>query len=348
MTARRTPREEERRRQPTLRDVAALAGVDPSVVSRVVNDDPRLSISPGTRERVLAGIEQLGYRPNVTARGLRLARTWTIGFLLPDLTNPVYGQIVEGAQARAREAGYVIVLGSALAGQAVDPSFVGLLAQGRFDGLLVASATLGDAEIRELAAGPAPIVVVNRRVEGVESSVIVDDNAGGRLATEHLLDLGHRRLAHITGPLNVDTAIRRREGFEAAVERRLIRGSVVVAGEAYDAAAGFQAATRLLVEHPDVTGIFAANVLVAIGAIRAAGEQGRPVPASLSVVALHDFPLAAYTEPPLTTVAMPLAELGAAAADLLLARIDGRPARMRTLTTAPRLIVRRSTGPAPA
>src|SRR3989442_906176 len=118
-------------RPPTLRDVAALAKVDPSVVSRVVNDDPRLSISPDTRERVRAVIDDLGYRPNLIARGLRLARTWTIGFVLPDLGNPVYGQIVAGAQARAQEAGYAIVLSTAVGGSTIDVEFARLLNEGR-------------------------------------------------------------------------------------------------------------------------------------------------------------------------------------------------------------------------
>jgi LacI family transcriptional regulator, galactose operon repressor len=331
--------------RPTLRDVAALARVDPSVVSRVVNDDPRLSISPETRTRVLAAIDKLGYRPNVMARGLRLARTWTIGFVLPDLGNPVYGQIVHGAQARAQENGYAIVLGSPLQGTTIDPAFTRLLNERRFDGLLVASATVEDERLRELADGLAPVVVVNRRVEGVESSVVVDDAAGGALATEHLLALGHTRVAHLGGPVDVDTSVRRREGFEAAVARAGIHEAVVCAGGGYDAGAGFSAACRLLERHPDVTGIFAANVMIAIGAISAARERGLRVPDDLSLVALHDFPLAGFAEPPLTTVVMPLHELGVAAAELLLARIEGRSAESRILTIPPRLIVRRSTAP---
>jgi DNA-binding LacI/PurR family transcriptional regulator len=179
-------------------------------------------------------------------------------------------------------------------------------------------------------------------VKGVESSVVIDDAAGSRLATEHLLELGHRRVAHLGGPVGVDTSLRRQRGFEAAVRARRIRGRVVVAGTGYDAPSGYRAAAALLDEHPDVTGVFAANVMIAIGAIRAASERGRAVPHDLSVVALHDFPLAAFTEPPLTTVAMPLAELGSGAVELLLAGIEGQRMRSRTLATPPRLIMRGS------
>ena len=170
-------------RQPTLRDVAALADVDPSVVSRVLNDNPRLSITPETRARVVAAIKELDYRPNVMARGLRLSRTWTIGLVLPDLTNPVYGQMVKGAQIRAQGAGYAVVVGSPLNAHSIEPSFARLLEEGRFDGLLVASAMLDGDDIRELASGAPPVVIVNRRVDGVEASVILDDAAGSSLAT---------------------------------------------------------------------------------------------------------------------------------------------------------------------
>jgi LacI family transcriptional regulator, galactose operon repressor len=334
--------------RPTLRDVAAFAKVDPSVVSRVINEDPRLSIAPETRARVIAGIEKLGYRPNVIARELRLARTMTIGFVLPDLQNPVYGQIIQGAQRRAQEAGYAIVIGSPLEGRAMDDSFTRLLHQGRFDGLLIASATLDDKAIRDLAARPAPIVIVNRRVEGVDSSVIVDDAAGSRLATEHLLGLGHRFLAHISGPLEVDTSLRRKQGFDAAVGRLRARKAIVIAADGYDAHAGLRAMRELLARNPEVTAVFAANVMIAIGAIRAALDEGRRVPGDLSVIALHDFPLAELLEPPLSTVRMPLAELGSEAVDLLLRRIEGKPERSRMVPTPPAVVDRGSTGPAPA
>ena len=334
-------------RQPTLRDVAALADVDPSVVSRVLNDNPRLSITPETRARVVAAIKELDYRPNVMARGLRLSRTWTIGLVLPDLTNPVYGQMVKGAQIRAQGAGYAVVVGSPLNAHSIEPSFARLLEEGRFDGLLVASAMLDGDDIRELATGAPPVVIVNRRVDGVEASVILDDAAGSSLATGHLLGLGHERLAHIGGPADVDTSVRRREGFERAAARDRAAQTVVVAGAGYDAESGYEATMRLFRGELEITGIFAANVMIAIGAIRAAEELGKAIPGDMSIVALHDFQLAAFTQPPLTTVAMPLEELGAAAVDVLLARIEGGSGESRVITTPPALILRKSTGPPP-
>jgi LacI family transcriptional regulator len=333
------------RHPPTLRDVAALAEVDPSVVSRVLRNDPRLTISPQTRQRVLAASERLNYQPNIQARGFRLRRTWTIGFVLPDIGNPVYAQILQGAQSRAEDTGYALAVGSPLDGQSVDLTFARLLEERRFDGLLVASGLVEDSRMRALATGHAPVVVVNRRVRGVESSIIVDDVAGADLATTHLVELGHRSVAHIGGPRDVDTSIRRSEGFVAAVNRVGIDNYVIVPADGYPVQAGYEAAQQIFRGAEKVTGIFAANVMLALGTIRAARAQGRRVPDDLSVVALHDFPLAEFIEPPLTTVAMPLRELGAEAVDMLLARIDGAAGEGKMVTIPPRLVIRASSAP---
>jgi LacI family transcriptional regulator len=330
-------------KQPTLRDVAALAEVDPSVVSRVLSNDPRLSIGTDTRLRVLAAAKRLEYRPNMQARGLRLRRTWTIGFVLPDINNPVYSQIVHGAHARAEERGYALAIGSPLDGQSVDHAFGRLLAERRFDGLLVASGFVEDARMLTLAAGTSPIVVVNRRVQGIEGSVVVDDQRGAEVATNHLLDLGHARLAHIGGPRGIDTSLRREAGFREAAMRRGIVDPLVVAAGGFPAQAGYEATLTVLDQRRDVTGIFAASVMLALGAIRALRVRRRRVPEDVSVVGMHDFPLAEFIEPPLTTVAMPLRELGGAAVEMVLAQADGEPARSAMVDVTPKLIVRAST-----
>jgi LacI family transcriptional regulator len=328
----------------TLRDVALVASVDPSVVSRVLRNDPRLSITSETRERVLSAIEELEYRPNAQARGLRLRRTWTIGFVLPDIGNPVYSQIVHGAQAHAEEAGYAIAIGSPLDGRHVEHAFTRLLRERRFDGLLVATSR-EDESLGALTSGGAPVVVVNRRIAGIASSVVVDDAAGATVASNHLLDLGHSRIAHIAGPPDIDTSVRRQAGFAAAMDARGVDDYVIVAAADYPAHAGYAAALELFENGFDTTGIFVANVLLAFGVVSAARDRGLRVPEDISVVALHDFPIAEFFTPALTTVAMPLAELGAAAVDMLLERIDGKPGRSLMLDVAPRLVVRASTAP---
>ncbi len=336
-------------RPPTLKDVAAIAGVDVSLVSRVVNRDQKLSILPATRERIMAAVQQTGYRPNVQARGLRTARTFTIGFLLPRVGNPIYDPIVAGAMRRAAESGYLIVLGGSVEAAYGDRPFENLLLERRVDGLIVASGEIGDASLRDLAAGGSPIVFANRRVSGVAGSVVVDDAEGARLATSHLIELGHRRLAHLEGPTGIDTAGRRRDGFLAAASAAGLPVALVEAA-GYDAEGGRQAATSTLLRDPSITGMVAANMHVAIGAMRAIADAGLRVPEDVSVIAIHDHPMAAYLRPALSCVLLPLAELGAAAADLVLRRVEGEPARDVMVTGEIRLVQRESTAlpPSPA
>lgn len=339
-----------RRTRPTVgattqRDVAQRANVDPSVVSRIVNNEPSLSVSDATRSRVLEVIEELKYRPNMMARGLATARTWTIGLLLPDIANPAYSSLVDGAREQAEAANYVVVIGSAKDGTAAESAFAHLLGRGRVDGLIFASATIDDAFIASLAAGPAPLVVVNRRVRGVPASVTVDDARASMDAVRHLMDLGHRHLGHVAGPTTVDTGVRRLEGFMEATRDLSDIVAHVRHTEGWDAGAGYRTTLELLRSEPTITGLYVVNVLAAVGALRAAAELGRQVPDDLSVVAYQDYPLAEYLSPPLTTIAMPFSEAGAAAVDLVIEQLEGQPARSVMIATPPRLVVRQSTAP---
>jgi len=329
-----------------MKDVARIASVDVSLVSRVVNGDPKLSIRPATRARIVEALEKTRYTPNIQARGLRTARSFTIGFLLPELTNPVYGPIVAGAMKRAMERDYLIVLGASPAPTVTARSLEVMLAERRVDGLLIASGALSDAGLRALGHPESPIVFVNRRVPDVSSSVVVDDAAGAALATQHLIGLGHRNLAHLGGSIGVDTATRRKDGFLAAVEAAgLSRSHVESAG--YDAPSGFLAASSVLERDPEVTGMVAGNPDVAIGAIRAISSRGLSVPGDVSVIAIHDHPLSEFLRPALTCVRLPLAMLGAAAVDLLLGRLAGDRPRDEMVEGDLVLIARESTAAPP-
>jgi LacI family transcriptional regulator len=328
-------------RAPTLRDVAALAVVDPSVVSRVLNADPTLKVTDATRQRVLAAVERLGYRPNALARGLRMATTSAIGLVLPEVSNPVYGPIVVGAERRASEAGYVLVLGSGADAATTEASFARLLDEGRVDALLVASATVEDELLRGLTRGAAPVLAVNRRIAGAVGSIVVDDAAGARLATRHLIELGHRRIVHVSGPPAMDTSARRQAGYEEAMREAGLAPRVVL-GRGWDAQSGYSVAGDAI-GHPATTALFVANIMAAIGVIRASRERGLQVPGDLSVVALHDSPVAEFFEPPLTTVRLPLEQLGRAAVELVMERLDGASPRDVLLADPPRLLLRGST-----
>jgi LacI family transcriptional regulator len=330
----------------TLREVAAAANVDPSAVSRVVNNDPRVSVSKATRQRILDAVARLGYRPSIGARGLRTAKTWTIGFVLPSLSNPMYEPIVRGVEMEAQEHGYGIVLGSQIEGRSPE-MFANLLQEGRVDGLLVASSTLHDDFIREIIEhGPGPVVPVNRRVEGVKSSVVVDDEAASAKAVSYLASLGHRFLGGIFGPQEIDTAVRRKKGFASAIAAAGLEAAEVDR-PGWGPQHGYLGANQMLTENPEVTAIYASTLLMGIGALRAAAERGRAVPTDLSVICLHDSPIAEYLVPPLTTVRLPTEELGRRAVQLLIERAEGGPERAVLIEGDGEIMERASTGPAP-
>jgi LacI family transcriptional regulator len=259
--------------------------------------------------------------------------------VVPDLANPAFALIALGAEKRAVAAGYTLMV----ARGSLPASIPDL--HGRVDGLLVAAATSGTSYRRELFGG-LPVVLVNRKERGEIPSVIVDDEAGAALATGYLAGLGHRRIVHVAGPQNADTGRRRLRGYLAAMASA---GHEVprewIAEASYDEAAGHTAASRLLRLAPRPTAFFAANIRIAVGVLAAVRGAGFRVPEDVSVVGLDETPLAAYLEPPLTTVRMPLEELGGVAADSLLEEIAGRPAESVMVGISPALVVRSSVAP---
>jgi LacI family transcriptional regulator len=313
-------------RRITLADVAELAGVDKAVVSRVVNADPLLAIRPETRARVEAAIKQLDYRPNVAARTLRTARTGTVGLFIPDFANPVYAEIITGAESAALAHGQLLVTGSSSVTGHRAQTYLDLLGQGRVDGLLLAGDPVTPREQQALDSFGLPYLFLNRRHPGVERYVVLDDERAAAMAVTHLLDLGHSRIAHVAGPARADTAARRRAGYEQALRGHglPVEDDLVVIAD-YTPQGGAEAVRRLLATGVEATAVFVANVASAIGVLQALRDAGLDVPADISVIAVHDLPLAAYLAPPLTTVRMPLRELGARAVEMLLAADPSAP-----------------------
>lgn len=330
-----------RGRRATLRDVAARAGVDASLVSRIINDDPRASAAPPTRQRILDAVRDLNYQPNVAARNLRMARTWTIGVLVPSVTNPMYADVLAGAEARAQDLGYGVVFGTHVEGDRKD-TFTRLLQTGRVDGLLVASGLLRDGFMRRVASGDhGPVVLVNRRVNGVKASVVVDDQAGAALATRHLIAHGHQRIAGLFGPPAIDTSRRRRRGYRRALTDADL-DPLAVEMPGWDFRNGYEGTRRILETEPTVSAMFVSTMVMAVGALRALSEHGRSVPDDVSLVALHDSDLANFLVPPLTTVSMPVLEMGGQAVDLLVDLINGGSPRSIVVAGDPVLISRQS------
>lgn len=333
-------------KKPTLADVAKVAGVDTSVVSRVLRNDPQLSVRPSTRDQVLAAAQELGYRPNAAAQTLRTARARAFGLLIPDFTNPIYAEIIQGAEAAAAERDCVLLTGSARNGLTPDELYTGMLAEGRVDALLVAGIHQEQTTTqREAASHGLPVLLVNRRAAGAHRYVILDDEHAAELAVRHLLELGHSRIGHVAGPDFADTAERRMRGYRRALQAAGIDydEDLVVRAD-YTHGGGATAMAQLMNSPKLPTAVFVANVASAIGVLFAAQEGGVAIPDDLSVVAVHDLPLAEYLVPPLTTVRMPLNELGRRALEAV---ADQRPRDpIEQVITAPiELVVRRSTAP---
>lgn len=327
----------------TLNDVAMQAGVDRSVVSRVINNDPKLSVRPETRQRVRDIIERLGYRPNVAARSLRTSRAYMFGLLIPDYSNPVFAEIIKGAERAAGELGYGLMTASSSGVRLSLEHYLNLLGQGRVDGLLLAGEEAGHA-LAQLRATQVPWVLVNRTLAG-SRYVILDDERGGRVAVEHLVSLGHRRIAHLAGPEHTDTARRRHAGYLAAMHAAglPVEPDLVVHAD-YTPAGGAAALDRLLSLPRPPTAVFVANVASAVGALHAAHAGGRCVPHDLSMIAVHDMPLASHLVPGLTTVRMPLEELGRRALELV-AKLGPDDPIAEVVTEPVEVVVRQSTAP---
>lgn len=331
-------------RRATLADVAGRAGVSKSIASRVLNNYPDLAVRDETRARIIAVAESLAYRPHALARNLARASSGSIALLVPAMSNPVYVQLVRGAYRRAAETGYVLLLAEDFDDQAADESFAGLVESGRVDGLLIASARPGSKIVPALAQHSVPHVFVNRAVPDAGRSVVLDMQAASELTVDHLFRLGHRRFGHISGPRGLQPTKAREDSFRTAAKAA---GATVRIGRGdFSEAGGAEATERLLRAHPDVTALYATSLSQAIGALHAARELGIRVPEDLSVVGYDEAPLAGFLAPPLTTIAMPLADLGAAAVDELLKQIRGGEPADVVLHAEPELVVRASTAPA--
>lgn len=328
----------------TLKDIARSVGVDVSTVSKVLNGG-EISVREQTREAITAEAARVNYRPHAMARNLRTQRTGALGILLPDLTNPVYATIVRGAVRRAEENGYVMLVAEVGNERAAAEVYLRLVGERRIDGLIIAVTAESSEMLAAIASTPLPHVFVNRRAP-VGCSVSIDDHATGYLAARTLIEAGHRQLGFIGAGNDLDTARRRRAGFNSACEQAGIPAVIDAVGP-YSRRGGYEACLRLLKKKRRPTGIFASNLLVGIGALAALRERNVGVPQEVSVISL-DAEDAIYTAPPLTAIATPLDEMGARAVEELNRMIGGHEPKGVVIDTPPRLVLRESLGPPPA
>jgi LacI family transcriptional regulator len=337
-------------RPATRADVARRARVSVATVSYVVNDGPR-PVAPATRERVLRAIRALDYRPSEVARSLRLQRTHTIGLVLPDTANPFFAALAKSVDDAAFAHGYSVVLCHSGYLASREQAYIEIMVAKGVDGVIYIQGEPDAGALHQLLRRRIPAVAVDREVpEAVIDCVVVDNFGGSRDATRHLLSLGHRRIACIARHVPLSNAAERIRGYRAALEEAgiAVRPDYCVAGgPGYEE--GRRALGELLRLSPRPTAVLAYPDVVAIGALRGAGEAGLRVPEDISIVGFDNIPLTAFLRPALTTVAVPIREMGERAVAVLLARIakeaHGDPPNRVVFPTT--LVARESTAPPP-
>jgi len=324
-------------------EVARSAGVSIATVSRVANGTA--PVEAKTRARVTSAIARLGYRPHALARGLATRRSNTIGLLITDILDPYFAEIVRGAQERAEGAGYVVLLGDASVQTASEDLLVKRLLERRVDGLIVASSRTTDAYAAQLKSEDIPVVCINGPLHQFPHAVQTDIGIGARLAIDHLTELGHRRIAHLTGPAGVPTRRERLSAYRAALKKAELAYDPALVVTGVRSLEDSREATLKLLELADPpSAIFAYNDRLAIGSYRGIRDAGLRVGADVSVVGFDDILMTEWVDPPLSTVAQPRAEMGRIAIDLLLIVLAGDSAP-EIVVVAPRLVVRGSSRP---
>ena len=327
----------------TIRDVARAAGVHVSTVSRALSPEKRSLISDEVLRVVEEAAQRLGYRPNRAASALRTGRTHTIGVLVPDITNAVFPPILQGIEASAAARGYFVFVTNVVDPALARPVLERMLAQ-RVDGVILATATRDDPLVDFVAKAGMTAVLVNRADEtGRLPAVVSDDRLAMKLAVDHLVGLGHKRIAHLAGPQNIPTGVGRRLGVEQALRDRGLELACVAECESYSREAGRLAMAQLLAQNERPEAVVCCNDLVALGAYDLLRAQGLRVPQDISITGHNDMPLVDMVDPPLTTIRLPHRELGWRAAEMLFDEIEGKSLSASTVVLRPELVVREST-----
>jgi DNA-binding LacI/PurR family transcriptional regulator len=327
---------------PTIIDVAKRAGVSKSLVSLVMRNSP--NVSEARRTAVLKAAEDLGYRPNALARGLVQGRTYTIGVLLSDLHNPFFAEIVDGIEETISLSQHRALLGTGNRDPHREARTVEAMLERQMDGVILVSPAVSKGEISTVAQN-TPLVLVGRRVRDQTLDCVVnDDFAGAVLAVEHLAELGHRRIAHISGGSGAGARARLR-GYRHAMQRLDLERHAQVATGTYTDQGGYHGALRLLDTEPPPTAIFASNDFAALGALTAISEAGLSVPEDVSLIGYDNTYLAALSSISLSSVNQPRREMGTIATRLLLERIEARRAESRLEVLMPTLIARSTSAP---
>jgi DNA-binding LacI/PurR family transcriptional regulator len=329
--------------KPTIYDVAQAAGVSIATVSKVINETGR--ISDKTRKHVFSVMEQLNYQPSMVASALTGKSTYTIGLTLPDLANPFFAEIARSVEDRGHEYGFSVFICSTDNDPDKEVKYLSLLTQKRVDGIISATRIQNDQFLRKLIQQNIPIALITGEMPTLAvDTVMVDDNLGGFQAGNHLVELGHERIAILVEDMDNMSNRERIRGCKQAIANAGIHfEEQLITTGGFTVESGQTAMKQLLLLENRPTAVFACNDLLAIGAIRAAREAGMQLPDDLSVVGFDNTILATLIDPPLTTIAQPIQEIGRRAVDLLVQEIKGEKVHKQRVVLMPELLLRKST-----
>ena len=331
----------------TMSDVAREAGVSVMTVSRVIND--KGEISAETRQRVQAVIEKLGYRPSGIARSLAGGQSYTIGLIVPDIANPYFSGIAHGVTSIANDKNFGVLLCDCEEDPSLELSMLNVLEDKRVDGVIMAAPRTPTEKLLPTLARHANIVMVNRlfakaELPSAHGYVMNDDNYGGYLVTKHLLERGHRTIGFLAGPSTSYGSVQRMFGYQKALaEYGLEFNPSIVRYCSPSVDGGKEAAILLLQEHPETSGLFCFNDLVAIGVLQCSQQIGRRVPDDLAIIGYDDIPMASWVTPTLTTCKVDFEKMGKSAMQLLIDHIDECADECNNLILEPQLVIRNST-----
>jgi LacI family transcriptional regulator len=326
----------------TIRDVAKLAGISVSTVSRYLNKTGYVNVD--TERNIKNAIEKLNYTPSVVARGLAGKSTRTFALILPDITNPFFPGLARAVEDVASTYGFTVIFCNTDGQDGKEKNYIDVLKSKNVDGIIFASNTLGQEAVDKLSAYNIPFVCLDRAPTNKACSIVRSNNReGGKLAVKHLLESGCKKIAHIYGPQHLIPAKERLAGYEESVRMfDWFSPSLMVPGD-FGIDSGLKATEVLMQRHPDIDAIFAGNDLMAVGALKALHRMGIKVPEQVAVCGFDGINMTEITEPELTTIAQPIYDMGAMVSRILIKKIEGTLEEERIYELDVTLIPREST-----
>jgi len=329
-----------------IKELAEKLDLSPTTVSRVLNGKSKnFRISQETSRKVLDAAQKYHYFPNRIARGLKLEKTETIGLIIPDIANPYFGSIAKTIEVEARNSGYSIILCDSLDDEVTEAELLQLLAGRKVDGIIIAPTGKSSRHVTEIQQLGIPVMVIDRYLPGTELPFVTTDNyLGGLLATEHVIEMGHRNIACIQGINGNSTNTDRVKGYRDALQKHGIPvNESMILGTDFGEENGYIQTKKLLANSEYPTAIFALSNLISLGTLRALNEAGLSVPDDISIVSFDEQPYSAFLACPMTTVEQPREEIGRLAFQFLLNKIkNNKEVKRENTMLKPRLIIRES------